>query len=361
MIIYLSMLVVVYIGYMMQKIRQSTHPYVNKRASKTMVFWIFGYIVFWVGVRDAFVDTAAYIARFNLATLKELNYLDYTFGSGWGFTVIEVLFKTFISDNYHVWLMFLAIVMGVCIAIIFHKYSCDFYYTMFLFLATTTFTWMMNGIRQFLAVVIIFASTPLLEKKKWLPYCIIVLLCSTIHASCIIMIPVYFIVQSKPWRIQTILVIMGALLILVFASNFTDVLDVLLSETKYANVSEKFAVDDGVNPLRVLVYSVTTFLAFLGRKILAKENRIVDIFVNMSIITSGLYFVGMATSGILMGRLPIYTQMYEFILLPYVIERCFTPKSRKIMYIVSIICFLGYFYLMTRGTYYSSEFTGRIY
>lgn len=362
MIIYVSMLAVVVMGYLLHKVRIKNLNIGSKyRVSKSAVFLVFGYIIFWVGMRNSFVDTGVYISKFNSATAINIASLDFRFGSGWGFDIIEALFKTFISQNYHMWLMFLAIVTGACIAVTFYRYAYNFYYTMFLFVTATTFTWMMNGIRQFLVVAILFACTPLIEKRKWFTYCVIVLFCSTIHASCIIMIPLYFIVQAKPWERRTILLLIGVLLVLTFSSRFTNILDLMLSETKYGNVSEKFIGDDGVNPLRVLVYSVTPILAFFGRKIMSKEDRIVNVFVNMSIITACLYAVGVVTSGILIGRLPIYTQMYEYMLLPYVIDRCFTPDSRRILYLGSIVGFLIYFYLMTQGIYYSSEFTGRIY
>ena len=117
------MLLVVFIGYFLQRIKVNSATYMYRRASNMTVFFVFGYIIFWVGVRDAFVDTAVYIARFKQTTLEGLKNLDFTFGSGWGFDVIEILFKTFISHNYHAWLMFWAIVTGVCIAVIFQRYS----------------------------------------------------------------------------------------------------------------------------------------------------------------------------------------------------------------------------------------------
>ena len=355
MIIYISMFVVIFLVFLIRKLNDNYND--SKLISNLDVIVIFGYIIFWVGIRDSFVDTSAYILRFNDASISNLSNLDFTFGSGWGFDVLEILFKTFISSNYHAWLMFLAIISGGCIAYTFKRYSINFYYSVFLFLSTTTFTWMMNGIRQFLVASIIFACTPLIEKRKSLLYILIVLLFSTIHSSCIIMIPIYFVSQLKPWKAKSISIILIFLLITIFSTKFTGFLDEILSFSSYSDISEKFAIDDGVNPLRVLVYSVTTIIAFLGRKRLDKQS---DIFVNMSVMTSGLYLIGMTTSGLLIGRLPIYVQMYQFILLPQLYEKIFTRESSKLLYVCSILCFLMYFYLMTKGIYYSSEITGRL-
>lgn len=357
MVVYISMFLATGLIYLFD----SQYGKKNGKASKMAAFLLFAYFIFWIGMRDSFVDTAAYIRRFEMASMGDLSNLEFSIGSDFGFTIIEVIFKKLISSNYHCWLMFLAAVSGMCVAYTFQKYSENFYYTVFLFLSTTTFAWLMNGIRQFLAVAILFACTPLIERKKTLSYILMVLLCSTIHASCLMMIPVYFVVQMKPWKKGTWFVIAMVVFAVFFTSQFTDIMDTVLADTTYANVSEKYVMDDGVNPLRVVVFSVVPVLAFMGRKLLEKENdKVIDICINMSIVTAAIYAVGMVTSGIMIGRLPIYTLMYEFILLPHVINKCFTKESRNLLYLISFVAFLCYFYLMSRGFYYSSSFTGRI-
>lgn len=362
MFIYISMLVIVFVGYCLQRTVVDVRRH-DTRAAKFLVFLTFGYIIFWTGIRNRFVDTAAYIKMFNGAQWGNLQFLDISFDSGWGFDLLMILFKTFVSDNYHAWLMFLAIISGTCLAVVFWKYSSNYYYTLFLFLSMIGFTWLMNGIRQFLAVAILFACTPLLEKKRWFPYFVVVLLCTTIHTTCIIMIPAYFVVHGKPWTKKTMMLLVGIILILFFTSKFTNIMDAVLIDTKWADITTnpEFANDDGVNPLRVLVFSVPTFLAFVGRKRLNNENVIIQIMVNMSILTTCIYTVGMVTTGLLFGRLPIYVELYSYMLLPYVIEKCFTKNSRVFLYLISIPCYLFYFYLMTRGLYYSSELTGIIF
>lgn len=363
MIIYISMMVVVAIAFLLQQHQTNLAKAsgYSVKTSKILAGAVFAYIIFWTGIRDAFVDTAAYILQFQNIQISHLSELDFTFGSGWGFEVLQIFFKTFISSNYHAWLMFIAVISGSCIAITFYRYSRNYFYSVFLFLTYTTFTWMMNGIRQFLVVAILFACTPLIVKRKWLLYTLVVLLCSTIHGSCIIMIPIYFVVQGKPWKVKSMVSIIAVLIIVAFASSFTNMLDMALSGTAYGEVGQSYLGDDGAHPLRVLVYSVPTIIALLGRRILAKKGKEIDVMVNMSIITTELYLVAMATSGIMMGRLPIYTQMYGYMLLPYLIETCFTPRSRRFLYIASIVCFVGYFFLMSQGFYYSSEITGRLY
>ena len=89
MIVYVSMILVVCLGYCIQNIRTRGIRTVGK-VSKIAVFLTFGYIIFWVGMRNAFVDTAAYIAQFSQASWANFTYMEFTFDSGWGFDTLTV-------------------------------------------------------------------------------------------------------------------------------------------------------------------------------------------------------------------------------------------------------------------------------
>ena len=69
----------------------------------------------------------------------------------------------------------------------------------------------------------------------------------------------------------------------------------------------------------------------------------------MSIASAGLYVISMFTSGIFIGRLPIYFSLYNYILLPWEINRIFTKQSARIIYIIMVIAYLG-FYLYSLRT-----------
>ena len=346
--------------------RQTRNLTDDNKPNKSIAFVVFAYIIFWAGMRNSFIDTFAYKQTFEWISWEHLSTLDFSFNSGWGFDFLTIIFKHLISKDSQHWLMFVAIVSGLCIGITFYKYSHNYFYSVFLFLATTNFTWLMNGIRQFLAVAIIFAATPLIKENKWFKFLLIVLLASTFHGTALLMLPVFFFVRSKPWTSRTMLLFAGVLFVLFFTSSFTNILEEIFAETQYENIGDKILNDDGVNPIRVLVFSVTTILAFFARNHLPKDDIIVNIFVNMSLVTSGLYLIAMATSGILLGRLPIYTQLYQYMLLPYLIDKYFEKKTKNLVYFLSIVLFLFYFkisidgFAATNRFYYSSDLTGAL-
>ena len=189
-----------------------------------------------------------------------------------------------------------------CFARTTRKYTPYMLTAFFIFVASTDFiSFMYNGVRQFVAVCIIFLCSDWIFERKYIRAILAILVASQFHQSALLMIPVIFIVQGEPWNKSTVLFMLLALAAVVLADRFTGLLDSLLAETQYSNVVNDWtkANDMGANPLRVLVYCVPMFLSLLGLPYIREENDpVINVCVNMSIITAGLYVVSMATSGV---------------------------------------------------------------
>ena len=319
------------------------------RAHLFMAVVTFAVIVFFAGARSYIADTTAYIQMFNDYPLFQ-NAHDVIFDSSArepGFRLFSILIKTYISDNYTVWLSIIAIISGICVMFPLYKYSCNFGVSAFLFIASCQFMWMFNGMRQFLVAAIIFSCTGLILKNKTLLYILIVCVLSTIHQSALLLIPMYFIAQGEPWNKRTLLFIGCIVLAMLFTSKFTNLLTDVVEQTDYASsVNEFKATDDGTSPIRILVESIPIILAFLYRnKIKEKLTPIIKLSINMSLIDSGLYIISkVASSGILLGRLPIYFSMYNLILLPWLLKNIFEKREKDLIYYIMILCYFAFFY-----------------
>ena len=208
----------------------------ESRANLFMAFVTFAVIIFFAGARSFSGDTSAYIKMFNDYPLFQ-NAHDVIFDNSArepGFRLFSILIKTFISDNDTVWLSIIAIISGICVMIPLYKYSCNFGVSAFLFMASCQFTWMFNGMRQFLVATIIFSCTDLILKNKPLLYILIVCVLATIHKSAFILIPMYFIAQGEPWNKRTLLFIGCIVLAMLFTSKFTNLLTDVVEQTDYA-------------------------------------------------------------------------------------------------------------------------------
>ena len=168
------------------------------------------------------------------------------------------------------------------------------------------------------------------------------------------MLLIIFLAQGKAWNKKTLLFIAGILLIITGVDQFTQLLQNVLTDTQYSDMTtnEIWTTDDGTSFIRVLVYSVPAVFAFLGIKYIEKSgDPVVNLAANMSIVTAGLYVVSMFTSGIYIGRMPIYTSLYSYILLPWIFEHAFNERSKKLMYALTCGCYLVFFYYQMHATW----------
>lgn len=319
-----------------------------------------GYIVFWAALRSGFVDTSAYIRLFqaNPDTVSEAFKVLVSSTKDKGFDFIQIIFKSFVSHDFHWWLAFVAIASAIPITIAYRKRSCDYLYSIYLFITSTTVIWMFNGIRQFLAAAILFGFGYLIVDRKLIKFLAVLIVCASIHGTAIILLPMYFFVIGKPFNKRMVIFILAVLACAVSIAPLLDSMETILAETAYAQNLNQFAEDDGVHPLRVLFSCIPVFLAFIRRKqIIALNNSYVNMCVNMSTVASGLYFVGMLTSGIMVGRLPIYFSLYSYVLLPYLLNYVYRD-FRKLLYTIIFIVYLIFYYLMCNQIYYISDILG---
>lgn len=328
------------------------------RYNPIWAFLIFLPVIIWVGMRPIyFADTGTYRRIFlNLpATISGIvPYLE-TVTKDKGFSIFSIILKTIIGDNVTIYFLIISAIQSFCLIRVYRKYSANYMLSIFLFIVSTDYiAWMFNGMRQFIAVTLLFACVDLIIKKKYVPAVIIILLASTIHGTALLMLPMIFVAQGKACNKLTIIFSTGVLVSILFLGQFTSILANLVQDTQYNDIFTNgiWASDDGTNVLRVLVYFVPTIVALWKLPVIREKNdKIINLCVNMSIISSGIYIVSIFTSGIYIGRLPIYFSLYNYILLPWEVKYLFNGNSRKIVLILMIAMYLFFYYYQMHITW----------
>ncbi len=322
----------------------------KKKRRKT---WWFAILVFiplvWMAVnRDRYIgDTWNYIRGFEAMPVSLSKIVLFYMGLGkdkWFYTA-EALIHIFISKDYKVCFFIIAAFQAFALIKLYRRYSPDYMIAILVFVACGDYvSWMHNGIRQFIAVSICLLATSWMLEHKYIPSIITIFIASRFHGTALLMIPIFLICVGKPWNRKTILFIALALISIVFIAQFTNWLDIALEETQYENVVSDWRSwnDDGTNPIRVLVYSIPSILSLVGlRYIREADDTVINYCTNMSIVTAGLYLISMFTSGIFIGRLPIYSSLYSNgILLPWEIKHIFNYKSSRFIQIAAIAGYL---------------------
>lgn len=305
--------------------------------------------VIWAGWRtDIFGDTAVYRRTFqgmptgiyNLPSYLEIRV------KGRGFVVFEYLFKTFVSHSVPLFFLLVAAIQLFCLVRIFRKYSRNYWLSLFLFVASTDYlSWIHNGIRQFLAVSIIFTCIPLLAKKKYLLMCVVVLLAALIHSTALVFLPFVFVVSGRAWNARTIFFLLLVGLAICYLENVSDFIVNMMRDTVYEGNIDIYLKDDGTHFLRVLFYAIPTVMSLYFRAQIDRANDpMINICTNLSIISTGIYVFSFFTSGIVIGAVPIYFSLGNYILIPWLIDELFDYSSKRVMTLLFVLLYSMFFY-----------------
>lgn len=348
------------LSYVMPGVRRA--ELVNGRPAERVTPWFAVMavlpLVYFASVRGVTAgDTAMYMKAYGEMPGQLTGLSEYiaTVTKDQGFYYASALIKCLIGNRVTLYLFIIAAIQCFLIFKVFRKYTVGFVTAFFLFIASADFfSWIFNGMRQFTAVAITVACFPFILKKKYTLAIIGILFASLFHQSALLMLPFVFIVQGKAWNKKTLFFIAASILAVMFVDRFTNILDTLLAETQYKNVVSDWKEwnDDGTNALRVFVYSIPALLSLVGiRYIRHADDPVINICTNMAIVSMGMYVVSMFTSGILIGRLPIYFSLYGYILLPWLIQHIFTDKSAKLVQLCMVGGYLVFYYYQMHLTW----------
>ncbi|MEN8076850.1 EpsG family protein [Clostridioides difficile] len=316
------------------------------------IAWVFVIIVILIvtlvsGLRSGIGDTYMYKHLYELIG-PDFNSDGYEVGFIFFLQVLK-----YISDNPQFMIIITSIIINVLNIISMYIFTKDGYFEIatFLYIASGYYTVTMNGIRQSLAGSILFIATVFIIKKKLIYYLIFCIVAISIHNSAFVMIPMYFIVREKAWHKKTN-ILYALMLIGLF---FYDPIMNMLQGTRYGGYSD--FDEGGANIIRITVFLVPIFIAYLKRKSIRLKWKNGDIFVNMTIVC-GIIMLFSAFNWIF-ARFTIYFQPYSFIVFAFLLKNCFEKKEKRLIYFGLIVCYFMFFYYeqaISLGMKYPTDF-----
>lgn len=333
MAIFYATLVSTYISYFLARISY------DKKFKSIATFWsvvVFIILALVSGGRSGIGDTGAYKHSY---TLLASNPNSFKFEGDFGFSLLSLALIQ-ISTDPQILIFTTALITNLFNIITFNKYKSYLELQVYLYITSGYYTVTMNGIRQCLAAAILFACTNVIIDGKFKKYLIIVLLASTIHKSALILIPVYYIVRQEAWSKQIVKLIILSVIGVIFYNQLEPILFKLIGNTQYGHYSQ--FNEGGSSFIRTVVNAVPVILAYLKRNELKEKWDNSNIFVNISVIN--LVFVAFGMYQWIFNRFTMYFQLYNFILLPYIIKNCFKGKEKRLLYVGLIVCYFIFFY-----------------
>ena len=337
---------------------------VDYRPTRGQIWFLISVPLIFCALRSGFIDTYSYIRGFK--ALPPMNvfletYADYK--SCQLFYGLETVFKYVFIDNHHCWLTVVAIVQIACMIKTLHKYSAHIGISFFVFIASgMIFSWMFNGIKQFLAATILFACVDLILEKKWLKFAAVLVfftgfgqicgffgwgnppwwLCG-FHQTAIIMFPIAICCSGKMLN-KKVWILLVFLCLLLITGLIDPFLEASVENSSYVNDLQYLGPEKGMNIWRFFVSLVPPAMVLIRRKQIIEEGTtpIIDLSVNMSFVSSAIYMISTVTSGIYIGRLPIYCELYNLILYPWLFMHPYR-KEKKWLFPLMVGLYLFYF------------------
>lgn len=323
------------------------------RYSAGLVFLFFIVVAFISAHRYGFCDTGLYRdicgnmgTDYNHAFDEDLPIMDR------GFNLLMIFLNNCGFEPQAIIIFCSYVIFGVFLYAM-YKYSTDLPFSLFLLFFLSYYT-MINGIRQVLAAAILLMAIPYLRDKKFFLYVPFVLLAYTMHASAIVMLPLYFILTRKRFNVG-IWVFYGVVsLFFVLPDLANRLLGGLLEDStyyEYLNITETMGV------MRLLVAAVPLVITALYHKATAydlvpdvdspdyKQHQMITLLINMQFVSFGFTVLGLRM--VYFARISIFFEFVNALLLPVVIKKGFHPSSARFIKHAAIVLYFAYFLYQT--------------
>lgn len=302
-------------------------------------------LTLFAGLRTNYNDTANYISAYGQAPVfsqwiedpENLNPFKNPL-----FFCFQSLLKSVTNDPQ--WLIFLtSLITQWCLVRFFKRYSEHFCFSIFIYFTLGTFIFSLAALKQVLGMAIVTLAFPYLEKKKWVPYYLIVFIAMMVHTYSIAfaVLPLF---QIRPWRLFTYLFIaITAVLMMNFESAITAFMEQANDLGKTLADYEVFD-DHTINLFRLAVYAVPPVVSLAFQKwVLYGSDRMDHVLIHMSIISLAFMVMGTQAGANMFARMATYFELGTICILPTMLKKTFDERSFRLITAAACVCFLGFF------------------
>lgn len=336
---------------------------VNRQSSANCIPYILLILtlVMPVALRRTFNDTGAYIRNFynarSLAVLLqsgELHLLKNPL-----FQIYQSLIRSFTS-NETIFFLFPALFVQYSYLRFIRRHSPSFLLGVGLYLFLGTYVFSLAAMKQTIAMAVLLYAVDALIDRKTIRFYLLVFLAFLFHtyALMFVILPLFTV---KPWSFRTFLMLFGVLFVM---ANFNTVLEgfiELANEGGKSVSSEEIIGATAINPIRVAVYAVPSVFALVFRRYIfaGKGDREHNILVNMAFVTVAIMSIGLVNAANMFARMGQYFEFGIICGLPWMISKPFEKRSERLISLIAILCFAGFFCYANLVQIYFDDHYGR--
>jgi transmembrane protein EpsG len=259
-------------------------------------------------------------------------YIDvlYYFGTGkefnqeYGFILFNKL-VSFISENPQAIIIATSFVIALGLILFIYYNSENVWLSLYLFITMYYFYFSMNGIRQFMAIVIVANAYYFARQQKLIPFILLILFASTLHTTALLGIFLYLINTLKP-KSSRLISIFGFGMLVGILLEFVLGYIVGLFPRYEIYMS---AIENTGGIMTVIVYTAIFLFAYLFGK---KKMKQLFHYIAVSEIAAVMGILGFFSS--IINRPAWYFDTFLIIVIPSIIKNGFDKKAKPLIYTV---------------------------
>ena len=257
-----------------------------------------------------------------------------------GFVLFIQMLQVF-SNNARILVLSTSLIFSFCLCNIAVKKSANLYVCLLTTLLSTFYFTSLNNVRQSIAIIILIQGFNYIVDKKPIKYLICVVLAFIFHKSALIMIPIYFIINSKFINKHYLkLIILSIILLPIISKLFIY----LIGFTKYAYYFNSEFNNGESNLLNIVInflWLIISFFLLYNEKNRNKESYALLVIQTFAFLFSYLSLFMKVSE--LTSRIANYFIFHQILLIPYLFSR---EKEDVGKCVIALIYTLSYGFYM---------------
>jgi len=286
------------------------------------------------------VDLIGYISAYEIANLINVFKGEKLFNYELGYILYSQLFSEMNFSN-QLYLSVVALTIITPIAYIWIKNSKMPGLSVFIYITLGFFTFSFSGLRQAIAIGILFLSFKFIQEKSLVKFIAFVALAMSFHTSAIIFIIAYPLYYLRIKAVHYIFIIPFLLLTFIFKAKIFNLIYGL-----YSGVPEQTEPTNAFTMLFVMIFIFFLSLIFGSKD---KKNLDFNAYKNYLLIT--IFIQIFASESNIVMRTGYYFYIFITLLIPEVIKYQQDIKIRLVATFVLIIALLYFFQINTGSGY----------
>jgi hypothetical protein len=266
-----------------------------------------------------------------------------------GYSILNYLTAKVFGGSQAIFIVTHTIIMVLAYLSI-DKYSLDKKFSILLFVFGFFFFDAMNGIRQYIAVLICLYGHGFLTDRKTIKFIIITLIATTFHYSALITLILIPLRKYKLTKMNVVLMYISVLLFNVFyqpvISYIFRIINLIPYISRYSIYESYLANDVTSKPYDFIVYSLILILSYLASK--NKISKLTNFNLYSNSLVLSIFLKGIALKFNLIDRVGIYFSIYIILLLPMIFESLKFKDKRMIKYVL-IVLFAAYCFVRIKS------------